>query len=237
MSEKRSTPAEVLVIAPRDAPFVAGSAADPSVHEAALDDIATADLFADLADSQHPLLHRTLDRLPVAGECEPLPQVVALTIGYMSRYQSELAAASEPVVVSSPLLAVPTLLAAIAPDRSILLVYADSRLASAADVPGVAEEDAGRLLVAGLEGPGPFRRAVIERAEAFDDAAILRQIEGVVAEFMASHRVGAVVLECGEMASIASRLRERITVPVVDYHLVIDFFRRASRKGPSTDVA
>ncbi|MGN9842438.1 hypothetical protein ACTMTI_30370 [Nonomuraea sp. H19] len=221
--------AEVLVITPQDAPFVAGSAADRSVHDADLAGIESANLFSDLADPRHPLLQRTLARLPSAGG----PSVVALTIGYLSRYQGKFAAASEAVVVSSPLLAVPTLLTTIAPDRAILVIYADSRLASTADLPGVASKDRDRLVVAGLQGPGPFRRAVIDRAEAFDAIAVLEQIEGVITEFAAAHRIGAVVLECGEMASIADRLRERITVPVVDYHALIHFFRGTIGRTPT----
>ncbi|MGP3916594.1 hypothetical protein [Nonomuraea sp. 10N515B] len=224
MPDDQPTSAEVLIITPQDAPFLAGSAADPSVHDAELAGIESANLFSDLADPRHPLLHRTLARLPLAAGRES-PSVVALTIGYLSRYQGEFAASSEAVVVSSPLLAVPTLLATIAPDRAILVIYADSQLASTADLPGVAFKDRDRLLVAGLQGPGPFRRAVIDRAAPFDAVAVLEQIQGVITEFAAAHRIGAVVLECGEMASIADGLRERITVPVVDYHALIDFFR------------
>ncbi|TMR94146.1 hypothetical protein [Nonomuraea basaltis] len=231
MPDDQTKSAEVLVITPQDAPFVAGSAADRSVHDADLAGIESANLFADLADPRQPLLHRTLARLPPAGGSES-PSVVALTIGYLSRYQGKFAAASEAVVVSSPLLAVPTLLATIAPDRAILVIYADSQLASTADLPGVASKDRDRLLVVGLQGPGPFRRAVIDRAEAFDAVAVLEQIKGVIIEFAAAHRIGAVVLECGEMACIADRLRERISVPVVDYHALIHFFRGTIGRTP-----
>jgi hypothetical protein len=233
MSDSKVAAAEVLVITPQNAPFVAGSAADPAVHGATVAGIETENLFHDLVDPSDPLLQRTIDRLPTGDNAEH-PNLVALTIGYMSRYQRALAAASKPPVVSSPLLAVPTLLATIAAEEEVLLVYADARLASPADVPGVDPASSERLVIVGLEGSGPFRRAVIDKVMPFDTQAVFEQVRDVVARSMASRPIGAVVLECGEMACVADRLRGQVNVPVIDYHVVIDFFRQAIRRAPDS---
>ena len=223
-------PTPVLLVTPENAPFIPGSAADPTCHSATVAGIATNNLFHDLADTNDPLLQRTLTAIRKNSSAYS-GGLVALTIGYMSRYQGQLAAASARPIISSPLLAVPMLLATLPHDTYVLVIYADSRIAIAEDMPGIPQDRSHSVLIAGLEGPGPFRGAVIERTSPFDALAVTKQIESLITAQRQTHNIGAVVLECGEMAATAKELRARLDIPVVDYHLVTGFFAEAMHSG------
>jgi hypothetical protein len=217
----------LLIATPARAPFILGSAADPAPHDADVVEIDITNLIDELTDEDAPLVRKTLTALGAADSGE-IPGITALTVGYMSRYQQSLAKGTERTVVSSPLLALPTLLATLPDQGKVLVVYARSTMAVPEDMPGVSAEDrAERILLVGLEGPGAFRRAVIERSEPFDHDAVLDQILATIAAAQTTAKISAVVLECGEMAAVADRIRAATSIPVVDYHLVIDFFTRS----------
>ncbi|WP_033290905.1 hypothetical protein [Amycolatopsis jejuensis] len=210
----------ILVLTPEGGPFVPGSIADPATHPGGTTTYppGAADLSGQLGPSGSlgPATCRAIAAAPGGG-------LAVTTIGYLSRAQHDLARATGRTVVSSPLLAVPMLLAMLPPGRRILVVYAHLGLASADDIPGVPPERADDVIRVGLEGDGAFRRAVLDRSEDFDHAAVAAQIIAM----LNVPDLGAVVLECGEMAAVAGRVRAATDVPVVDYRVLVDCFAAA----------
>jgi hypothetical protein len=223
----------VLVLTPEGGPVITGAASDTAVYDPVDTLCAThpggaVGLSAQLAGTPAPLVReaaRALARFNGSTGTAPRGGVAVTTIGYLSRGQAELAASTGRTVVSSPLLAVPTLLAMLPAGRTVLVVYADAGLADPhADLPGVPADRLGDVEVIGMEGPGPFRRAVLDRTEEFDHPAVARQIIAAIER----PRLGAVVLECGEMAAVADEVRAAVTVPVVDYHALVGLVLEAT---------
>ncbi|MEU6263560.1 hypothetical protein [Saccharopolyspora shandongensis] len=218
--------ARVLVLTPEGGPFVSGSIADPSAQPAGSAahtyPPGRARLSDQLTGPDATLVPQTVQALAAETD-ETKGGLAVTTIGYLSRAQHDLAEATGRTVLSSPLLAVPMLLAMLPPGRPVLVVYAHRGFADPADIPGVPPEREQDIMMVGLEEPGPFRRAVIDRSEQFDHAAVTAQI----IEKLDVPDLGAVVLECGEMAAVAGGIRKVTNVPVIDYHVLVNCFTAA----------
>ncbi|MGI5132872.1 hypothetical protein ACQEVB_39160 [Pseudonocardia sp. CA-107938] len=218
--------ADILVLTPDGGPFVAGSAADPAARpDAAAHTYPPGHgSLADQLGGPDPSLVTETERALATASDGRIGGLAVTTIGYLSRAQHRLAAATGRTVVSSPLLAVPMLLAVLPPGRRLLVVYAHLGYAGPDDIPGVPADRAADVLRVGLEHEGPFRRAVLDRTEAFDHAGVAAQI----IDLLDVPDLGAVVLECGEMAAVADAVRAATRVPVIDYHALVGLFAAAT---------
>ncbi|GAA1712496.1 hypothetical protein GCM10009745_70880 [Kribbella yunnanensis] len=226
--------AAVLILTPEGSPFIAGSIADPAeqavgsaIHTYPPDD---PNLDNQFTTPIAALIPRTVQALSAESDTAR-GSLAVLTVGYLSRVQHDLARATNRTVLSSPLLAVPMLLAMLPPGRRVLVVYANLGWADLSDIPGVPSDRDSDVIRVGLEEVGPFRRAVFDRTEPFDHEAVSAQI----IEKLDIPDLGAVVLECGEMAAVADRIRKEVDVPVIDYHVLASCFAAAlsSSRAPS----
>lgn len=142
---------------------------------------------------------------------------ILTTCGYFTPYQADLVRALPVPVLASSLLQLPAVLA-MTGGRRVLVVAAhadavDDRCLSAAGV-----SDRRRLVIAGLEGPGPFREQVLNAGGLDNLPAIVEQVNAVVRAVLAKHDdVGAVLLECGDLCLAASAVRVSSQLPVFDY--------------------
>jgi hypothetical protein len=163
----------IQIITPSDGPSVPNAASLPLNYPSSVHGIDVQSLLGELNDPTAPLLEKTLgvidEELAQRGQSP-----IGLTIGYMSRYQSSLSAASPVPVVSSPLLAVPLLLSTVSHTSRVLIIYADSTVGSRDDIPGISDADyRERLVRVGLENSRAFRSAVFERSEPWDGESVM----------------------------------------------------------------
>jgi len=163
-----------------------------------------------------------LDELTAAGEALIArgAGAVATNCGYFSVFQRPLASRLPVPVFCSPLLQLPSMLAALPDAKRVLLVAAaasgiDAACLAVVGVGGAATE---RVRVMGMDGPGHFREAILEHSAGVDADRLAEQIARKAAEVAAADpSVGAILLECGEMPLAAPLLGALSGLPVYDY--------------------
>jgi hypothetical protein len=160
-------------------------------------------------------------------------RAVLTTCGYFTPYQERLAASLPVPVVTSSLLQLPSLLMTLPPARSVLVVAAvgealDSRCLAAAGVP-----DTSRVRVLGLDCPGPFQEQVLAAGGLHDIGALIDQVVSAVDKAIRDDpSIGAICLECGDLALASAALRARSGLQVVDYVTVANWlYSSTSGKG------
>lgn len=142
---------------------------------------------------------------------------ILTTCGYFTPYQADLARALSVPVVTSPLLQLPSILTMVGSQKVLVLAAngdgVDTRCLSAAGVTAPL-----RLVVRGMEGPGPFRDQVLTAGELSDVGAIVEQTVAVARKALATvDGIQAICLECGDLSLAATTLRRVTGLPVFDY--------------------
>jgi len=146
---------------------------------------------------------------------------VTTNCGFLSLYQAELASHVGVPVATSSLMQAPMIQATLPRGKrvGILTISAASLTQEHLEKAGVPEGTP----VIGTEGRAEFTRAILGNEQRLDVAAAERDILEAGEELVARHpQVGAVLLECTNMAPYALALSERLSLPVFD---IVSFMR------------
>ncbi|SJM57434.1 aspartate/glutamate racemase family protein [Gulosibacter sp. 10] len=194
-----------------------------------------------------PLCHEALQRLALRADPELYPSVleaaelvvtegasgVITTCGYFTPYQTALSRDLPVPVLSSSLLQLP-MIRALVGDRTILVLASNRAAADARCIRAAGLDPRDRVIVRGLDGPGPFAAQVFEAGEITDIEAIVGQASAAVEEALAGHPdIGAICVECGELTLVSRALRRRTGLPVFDYFTAADLLQQAVDTSPA----
>jgi hypothetical protein len=148
---------------------------------------------------------------------------ITTNCGFLSLYQAELAAHVGVPVATSSLMQAPLIQATLPPGKQvgILTISAASLTPEHLHKAGVAPGTP----VVGTEGGSEFSRAILGNEERLDVGAAERDILDAGDELVARHpSVGALLLECTNMAPYACALSERLSLPVFDIMSFMSWF-------------
>jgi Asp/Glu/hydantoin racemase len=153
---------------------------------------------------------------------------ITTNCGFLSLYQGELAAHVGVPVATSSLMQAPLIEATLPPGRrvGILTISAASLTREHLAKAGVPEG----VPVIGTDSGTEFSRAILGDEEVLDVAAAERDILAAGEELVARHpEVGAVLLECTNMAPYARALAEQLSRPVFDIVSFMTWFHAGLR--------
>ena len=148
---------------------------------------------------------------------------ITSTCGFLSLFQQEIAAAAGVPVAMSSLMQVAMVDRLLPPGRrtGILTVSATSLTAEHLARAGVPTDTP----MMGTESGREFTRAILGDEPRLDVAAAERDILDAGAALVAAHpEVGAIVLECTNMAPYARALSQSLSMPVFDIHSFVSWF-------------
>ena len=162
--------------------------------------------------------------------CEAAAELVAdgvagitTTCGFLSLFQDELARRCGVPVAASSLMQVPVVARMLGADKQvgILTISAETltaeHLAAAGVPPGTP--------VAGTEHGQAFSRAILQDEPTLDVQAAERDILDAGSRLLTENSdVGAIVLECTNMAPYAHALRDALGLPVFDIYSFVSWF-------------
>jgi Asp/Glu/hydantoin racemase len=153
---------------------------------------------------------------------------ITTNCGFLSLYQAELAAHVRVPVAASSLMQAAMIQATLPPDKrvGILTIDAASLTKEHLDKAGVPEGTP----VVGTEGGTEFTRAILGNEAKLDVAAAERDILAAGDELLRRHKeIGAVLLECTNMAPYALALSESLSLPVFDILSFMSWFHAGLR--------
>jgi Asp/Glu/hydantoin racemase len=170
------------------------------------------------------------DFLAAAEELVALgAEAITTNCGFLSLFQTELAAAVKVPVATSSLMQVPWVQATLPPGRrvGVLTVSKGSLTPAHLAAAGVPADTP----IVGTEGGREFFRVLIKaEASDMDVAAAEQDILEAGRSLLAAHpEVGAVVLECTNMPPYAAALQETLGLPVYDIYSMIAWFHAGLR--------
>lgn len=148
---------------------------------------------------------------------------ITTTCGFLSLYQADLARHVGVPVASSSLMQVPLIQAVLPPGKrvGILTISARSLTPAHLQAIGVALDTP----VVGTDDGREFSRAILGDEPVLDVAAAEQDILDAGAALVARHpEIGAVLLECTNMAPYARALRDRLLLPVYDIYSFVTWF-------------
>jgi Asp/Glu/hydantoin racemase len=148
---------------------------------------------------------------------------ITTTCGFLSLFQSEIARRVGVPVATSSLMQAPMIERVLPEGRQvgILTVSAHALSPEHLAAAGVAMDTP----VAGTDEGREFTRAILGNEPVLDIAAAERDVIEAGETLVHRHpRVGAVLLECTNMAPYASTLREHLRLPVYDIYSFITWF-------------
>lgn len=146
-------------------------------------------------------------------------KVAGSSCGLLAQYQDEVAARSPIPVALSSLLQIPLALRVLRPQQSVLLVTIRSTGVGERHLieSGVAPNDLSRVIIGDLPEASHFRAAIATEVDEYDVGRARAEVVAGVRRFLPEgHNVGAVVLECTNLAPFADDLRAELGLPVWD---------------------
>jgi len=153
---------------------------------------------------------------------------ITTNCGFLSLYQRDLAAHVGVPVATSSLMQAPMIQATLPPGKQVGILTI-----SAASLTREHLVEAGVPVgtpVVGTDGGAEFTRAILDDEPTLDVAAAERDILAAGTELLARHpSVGAVLLECTNMAPYARVLAEHLLLPVFDIVSFMTWFHAGLR--------
>ncbi|HXW25390.1 MAG TPA: aspartate/glutamate racemase family protein [Xanthobacteraceae bacterium] len=148
---------------------------------------------------------------------------ITTTCGFLSLFQSEIATQVGVPVAASSLMQAPMIARVLPAGRQVGILTVSARSLTPAHLAaaGVPVETP----VAGTDDGREFTRAILGNEAVLDVAAAEQDILAAGEELVRRHpQVGAVLLECTNMAPYASALREHLDLPVYDIVSFVTWF-------------
>jgi hypothetical protein len=148
---------------------------------------------------------------------------ITTNCGFLSLFQAEIAARVKVPVATSSLMQIPTVQALLPPGKSVGVLTVDARSLTADHL-----KAAGAPIdtpIIGTETGREFTRVLLENEERLDVAAAEQDLLDAGRALVAKHpEVGALVLECTNMAPYSAALRDALGIPVYDIVGFITWF-------------
>ena len=153
--------------------------------------------------------------------------------GFFGTFQAAIQERIDTPFFSSSLVQLPTVLTCLPSSKKVGVVTANGPVleeAPAIENCGVSAEDkANRIVIAGAEGP-EFTKVLGQTGEPFDVQKLEEEIVAAARGIVDSDpNIGAVLLECTELAPAAYAVQNAVRVPVYDYSTLIRFVHDGSR--------
>ncbi len=144
--------------------------------------------------------------------------------GLFAPFQREIADRLEIPFLGSALSLLPLIAAFLPAKKKIGVITGDTRLLKDVHLTSTGA-DLGRLVIRGLDDCGEFQKVVVNRGNELNvDAMRACVLEAGASLFEAGEPVGAILLECTNLASFRRDLQGRFRVPVFDIVSLVDFF-------------
>jgi Asp/Glu/hydantoin racemase len=161
-------------------------------------------------------------------------RAITTSCGFLAMFQPELAASVSVPLFTSSLLLVPLVSRMIRPDQKVGILTADSTALdethfnatgwSATDIPVVLE---------GMQDRSAFWAAYPKNAIEYDVDAVEADMSDAARRLVREHPdVGAIVLECTNMAPYAHVVQEVTRLPVFDVQTLTNFVYEATHRAP-----
>ncbi|WP_374448672.1 aspartate/glutamate racemase family protein [Stella sp.] len=148
---------------------------------------------------------------------------ITTNCGFLSLYQREIAAHVGVPVATSSLMQVPMVQATLPPGRKVGILTISAASMTRAHLEAAGVDPATPVM--GTDAGREFSRAIIENEPSMDVAAAEADILEFGARLAASDpAIGAIVLECTNMAPYAAALRTHVGLPVFDIYSFISWF-------------
>jgi Asp/Glu/hydantoin racemase len=150
---------------------------------------------------------------------------ITTNCGFLSLFQRDLAAAAGVPVAASSLIQVPFVERLLPPGRRVGVLTVSAASLTAAHLAAAGADP--RTPVVGTDHGREFTRVMLGNEERLDAAAAERDIFAAGDALLARHPdIGAVVLECTNMAPYARALAERLRRPVFDIYAFVAWFHQ-----------
>lgn len=149
---------------------------------------------------------------------------ITTNCGFLSLFQSALAAAVDVPVAASSLMQVPMVQSLLPPGKTpgIVTISAQSLSAAHLRACGVATDTP----IIGTDDGEEFSRVILGDGEALDVAKARADILAASHQLLEqSPQVGALVLECTNMVPYAAYLREQLGIPVFSIYSFVQWFQ------------
>jgi hypothetical protein len=155
------------------------------------------------------------------------------TCGFLSVFQPELASAVRVPVFTSSLLLVPLVGRMIGPERRVGIITADENVLGEEHFNAAGwSPSTVKVAVRGLQDKPGFR-GFIDDQPVVDTELCGREMVSVARALVAEHPdVGAIVLECTNMAPYAHLVQEETGLPVFDVQLLANLVHAATDRRP-----
>lgn len=159
---------------------------------------------------------------------------ITTNCGFLSLFQTELAATLEVPVATSALMQAPLIQALLPPGQrlGIVTISADSLTADHLEAAGIAAD----TVIVGTESGREFTRAILDD-EASLDVAVAREDLLAATERLvtAEPKLGAILMECTNMVPYAADIRAAFGLPVYSIYSFVQWFQQGllPRRFPS----
>jgi Asp/Glu/hydantoin racemase len=148
---------------------------------------------------------------------------ITTTCGFLSLYQRDLAAHVGVPVATSSLMQAPFIQRLLPPGKRVGIVTISAASLTPRHLEAVGADPATPFV--GTDAGREFSRAIIGDAAMLDVAAAEQDILDAGQALVATHAdIGAVLLECTNMAPYARALREHLGLPVFDIYSFVTWF-------------
>ncbi len=151
-------------------------------------------------------------------------RAIVTSCGLLIRYQKKLSSAVRIPVATSSLLFLPFLGALLPGDRKIGIITADTGAIDSHALRHAGWEQPNRAVIRGMEGCEVFRKTILEPQSPLElDTRQLCEATISVGKQLLSEEpeIGALLLECTNLAPYSGQLRKALSIPVYDVtHLV-----------------
>lgn len=158
-------------------------------------------------------------------------RAITTNCGFLALFQKEMASAVDVPVFTSSLMQVPMVYAMLKPWQKvgIITIYAKSLTREHLAVTGV---DKVPYVIMGTEGEKEFSRAILDDELELDVDGSQKDLIRVAKRMRENHpEVGALVLECTNMAPYAAAIQREVNLPVFDiYTLTVMIYQAVVRK-------
>jgi Asp/Glu/hydantoin racemase len=148
---------------------------------------------------------------------------ITTNCGFLSLYQSELAAHVGVPVATSSLMQIPFLQSVLPPGKRVGVITISAKTLTADHLKAIGVSAS--IPIVGTENGREFSRVIIGDEGELDVAAAEQDILDAGDELLRRHPdVGAIVLECTNMVPYARALRDRLNLPVYDIYSFVNWF-------------